>query len=33
VVVEENGEEVTVAAKAVVVASGGYANNKAWIKK
>ena len=33
VIVEENGEEVEVAAKAVVVASGGYANNKEWIKK
>jgi fumarate reductase flavoprotein subunit len=29
----EGGEEITVAAKAVVVASGGYANNKEWIKK
>ncbi|HEY77750.1 MAG TPA: FAD-dependent oxidoreductase [Dehalococcoidia bacterium] len=29
----ENGEEIQVAAKAVVVASGGYANNKEWIKK
>ena len=29
----EDGEEVQVAAKAVVVASGGYANNKEWIKK
>jgi len=33
VVVEENGEEITVAARAVVIASGGYANNKEWIKK
>jgi len=33
VVVEENGEEAEVAAKAVIVASGGYANNKEWIKK
>jgi fumarate reductase flavoprotein subunit len=33
VVVEENGEEVPVTAKAVMVASGGYANNKEWIKK
>jgi len=33
VVVEEDGEEAEVAAKAVVVASGGYANNKEWIKK
>jgi fumarate reductase flavoprotein subunit len=29
----EAGEELPVAAKAVVVASGGYANNKEWIKK
>jgi fumarate reductase flavoprotein subunit len=29
----ESGEEIQVAAKAVVVASGGYANNKEWIKK
>ncbi|UWG95873.1 FAD-dependent oxidoreductase [Dehalobacter sp. DCM] len=33
VVVEQDGEEFEVAAKAVVVASGGYANNKEWIKK
>jgi fumarate reductase flavoprotein subunit len=33
VIVEENGQEITVAAGAVVIASGGYANNKAWIKK
>ena len=33
VIVEENGEEVQVAAKAVIIASGGYANNKEWIKK
>ena len=33
VIVEENEEEVTVGAKAVVIASGGYANNKEWIKK
>jgi fumarate reductase flavoprotein subunit len=29
----EDGEDIQVAAKAVVVASGGYANNKEWIKK
>jgi fumarate reductase flavoprotein subunit len=29
----EDGEETQVAAKAVIVASGGYANNKEWIKK
>jgi fumarate reductase flavoprotein subunit len=33
VVYESNDEEFEVAAKAVVVATGGYANNKAWIKK
>jgi fumarate reductase flavoprotein subunit len=33
VIVEENEEEVTVTAKAVIIASGGYANNKEWIKK
>ena len=33
VVVEQNGEKIEVKAKAVFVASGGYANNKAWIKK
>ena len=33
VVVEENGEEAEVAAKTVIIASGGYANNKEWIKK
>jgi len=33
VVVDNNGEEVPVAARAVVVASGGYANNKEWVKK
>ncbi len=33
VVVEDNGEDKQVKAKAVVIASGGYANNKEWIKK
>jgi fumarate reductase flavoprotein subunit len=33
VVVEENGEDIQVASKAVFIASGGYANNKEWIKK
>ncbi len=33
VVAESDGEEVEVAVKAVVIASGGYANNKEWIKK
>ncbi|HEY78203.1 MAG TPA: FAD-dependent oxidoreductase [Dehalococcoidia bacterium] len=29
----ENGEEIQLKARAVMVASGGYANNKEWIKK
>jgi fumarate reductase flavoprotein subunit len=33
VVVEENAQAIEVAARAVIVASGGYANNKEWIKK
>jgi fumarate reductase flavoprotein subunit len=33
VLAEENGEETRVNAKVVVIASGGYANNKEWIKK
>jgi len=33
VIVEADEEDVQVAAKAVVIASGGYANNKDWIKK
>lgn len=33
VIVEEDEEDVSVAAKVVVIASGGYANNKEWIKK
>jgi fumarate reductase flavoprotein subunit len=33
VIAEENEEEIRVDAKAVVIASGGYANNKEWIKK
>ena len=32
-VVDNDGEEVEVAAKAVVIATGGFANNKEWIKK
>jgi fumarate reductase flavoprotein subunit len=32
-IVEENGEEVRVDARVVIVASGGYANNAEWIKK
>jgi len=33
VVAEEEGRDIQVAAKAVIIASGGYANNKEWIKK
>jgi len=33
VVADDNGEDVPVRAKAVVIATGGYANNKDWIKK
>jgi fumarate reductase flavoprotein subunit len=33
VIAEENGEDIQVNTKAVIVASGGYANNKDWIKK
>jgi fumarate reductase flavoprotein subunit len=33
VAAEVDGEEVTVKAKVVIIASGGYANNKEWIKK
>jgi fumarate reductase flavoprotein subunit len=33
VVAEDNGEDKQVGAKAVIIASGGYANNKEWIKK
>jgi fumarate reductase flavoprotein subunit len=33
VVVEADGEEIQVNTKAVIFASGGYANNKEWIKK
>ena len=33
VVVEEDGEEKQVTAKAVIIATGGYANNKEWQKK
>jgi len=33
VMVEEEGEELEAAAKAVVIGSGGYGNNKEWIKK
>ena len=33
VTVDDDGREVEVAAKAVIVATGGFANNKDWIKK
>lgn len=33
VIADRDGEEVTLSAPAVVVATGGYANNKGWIKK
>jgi fumarate reductase flavoprotein subunit len=33
IIAEEAGDEVQVASKAIVIASGGYANNKDWIKK
>ena len=33
VIIEENDEDVQVTAKAVVIASGGYANNREWVKK
>jgi len=33
VIAEKAGEDVRVIAKAVVIASGGYANNEEWIKK
>ncbi len=33
VIVDDDGQDVQVACKAVVIATGGYANNKEWIKK
>ena len=33
VICERDGEEIEVAARTVLVASGGYANNKQWIKR
>jgi fumarate reductase flavoprotein subunit len=33
VIIEEGEEDIQIAAKAVIVATGGYANNKEWIKK
>jgi len=33
VIAEKQGKSISVNAKAVIIASGGYANNKEWIKK
>lgn len=33
VIAEQDGEEIQVDCKAVIIGSGGYANNKEWIKK
>jgi fumarate reductase flavoprotein subunit len=33
VIVERDGEEHEIGARAIIIASGGYANNKEWIKK
>ncbi len=33
VMVEENGEDIRIKARSVIIASGGYANNSDWIKK
>jgi fumarate reductase flavoprotein subunit len=33
VVVEQDGEEIEIKAKGVIIGSGGYANSKEWIKK
>jgi fumarate reductase flavoprotein subunit len=33
VIAEADGEDIQVSTKAVIIASGGYANNKEWIKK
>jgi fumarate reductase flavoprotein subunit len=33
VIAESNGKEIQVTAKAVIIGTGGYANNKEWIKK
>lgn len=33
VIAEENNEDIRIGAKAVFIGSGGYANNKQWIKK
>jgi len=33
IIVEKDGEELKIDAKAIIIATGGYANNKEWIKK
>jgi fumarate reductase flavoprotein subunit len=33
VLVDRDGEELAVAARAVIIATGGYVNNKEWVKK
>jgi fumarate reductase flavoprotein subunit len=33
VIAEDNNEEIEITSKVVVIASGGYANNREWIKK
>jgi fumarate reductase flavoprotein subunit len=33
IIVEKDGEELRINAKAIIIATGGYANNKEWIKK
>jgi fumarate reductase flavoprotein subunit len=33
IIVEKDGEELKINAKAVIIATGGYANNKEWIKQ
>ena len=33
IIVEKDGEELQINAKAIIIATGGYANNKEWIKK
>jgi fumarate reductase flavoprotein subunit len=33
ILVDHDGEELSVAARAVIIATGGYANNKEWVKK
>jgi len=33
IIVEKDGEKLRINAKAIIIATGGYANNKEWIKK